>query len=713
MNGDYQNRILEAGLQEVLGGQYPPDLTAKILQERDRRRVLPGTTENEAVPEVSRSVLPLLPAALAETPAATPVVSVELANGGRSRRDGSAAGATAGMLASGRSAMSRGRSMRHVTGLSVVVASSLLLVLVTAGIYMARTTSGPSGPSMVQSPFALTDEAQQADQWAEALPHREMPAPWVPDSDFSARDEAPAIASAGESPSSPMDETSAEDLAEPAKVRIQPWDDVRMVAFVDQMLEQQWRQHGITPAAPPSDDQWCQRVYQRLIGRGPTPDELRQFRNQPSGRRRAELVDRLLASEDYARHWAERWADVLLGSAAEQPERWGVDRQGFEQYLAASMQEDKPYDQLTAELLSAVGSSDPEAVDHDAATNFLVAAWGREGSIAATDRVSRVWLGKQLVCARCHDDPSSGWRQDEFWQLNAFFQQMKVRRDPTNRFAVLEDVDFRGGTGIPKDAEIFYHGQDGRLRVAYPAFGAKSIPRSGLLADVHRRQELAQLLTDSPDFSRAAVNRVWAGLLRYGFIEPVDGAGPDHRPSHPELLDGLSEQLAAHDFDLKRLTRWIVLSRAFDVSDQRTAESWVDAPEAGGTPLFARFYSEPAQPDDLHRSLMVAVRTRPSKATLQAGTLARRSWTPSSVAIPQIIDTEDNASMVGPPWLDRLAASPMSADQKVEHLFRAMLDRKPTTREATAAKLVLADRMNDHQAVRELWQILFSQRSRR
>jgi hypothetical protein len=89
----------------------------------------------------------------------------------------------------------------------------------------------------------------------------------------------------------------------------------------------------------------------------------------------------------------------------------------------------------------------------------------------------------------------------------------------------------------------------------------------------------------------------------------------------------------------------------------------------------------------------------------QAGTLARRSWTPGSSAIPQIIDTQGTESMIGPAWLDRLAASRMSPDQKVEHLFRAVLDRKPAAKEATAAKLVLADRMDDRIAVRELWQI--------
>jgi hypothetical protein len=709
MNGD-EDRILESGLQEVLGGQYPPDLTAKILQELERRGVSPtqSPVPFQAPTVVSWPVSPL-------TPTASPVAAVDPADRRATRQGMSAATGTGDVAASDRFAMGGRRSKSRVTGWSVAVASGVVLALFAAGIYVSRTALGPRGPLLVQSPqtSAFTPVGpEQPDSQLDSLPHRDMPTPWVPDAEFPSPDEAAAIASASEPSSSPIREAFVEERSVPAEVQREPWDEARIIAFVDQMLDQQWRQHGVTPAAPPNDNQWCQRVYQRLVGRDPTPDELRQFRSEPSGRRRTALVDRLLESDDYARYWSERWAEVLLGSAAEQPERWGIDRQGLQEYLAAAMQENKPYDQLSAELLAASGSCDPAAADHDAAANFLVAAWGREGSIAATDRVARVWLGKQLVCARCHDDPSSGWSQDEFWQLNAFFQQIKVQRGPENQFAVVKDIDFHGGTGIPQDAEIFYRGQDGRLQAAYPEFGSQRIPKSGLLADVHRRQELARLVTRSVDFRRTAVNRVWAELLRYGFIEPVDSAGPDYRPSHPELLDGLSEQLAAHDFDLKRLTRWIVLSRAFDVSDQRTAESWMDTPETGGTPLFARFYIEPDRSMDLHRSLMLAVRTRPSGSTLQASTLARRSWTPSSVSIPQIIDTQGSESMIGPPWLDRLAASPMSADQKVEHLFRAALDRKPTGREATAAKLVLADRMNDHLAVRELWQILFSERRR-
>ena len=37
MSDEHADRILEAGLEEVLGGRYPPDLTSTILQAWESR----------------------------------------------------------------------------------------------------------------------------------------------------------------------------------------------------------------------------------------------------------------------------------------------------------------------------------------------------------------------------------------------------------------------------------------------------------------------------------------------------------------------------------------------------------------------------------------------------------------------------------------------------------------------------------------------------
>jgi len=88
--------------------------------------------------------------------------------------------------------------------------------------------------------------------------------------------------------------------------------------------------------------------------------------------------------------------------------------------------------------------------------------------------------------------------------------------------------------------------------------------------------------------------------------------------------------------------------------------------------------------------------------------MARRSWLRPSVEPPQIIETRPGDEWPGPAWLPRLARSRLAPEKKVEHLFLSVLARTPTPREMTAAKLVLADRLGDPSAIREIWRSLLA-----
>jgi hypothetical protein len=272
----------------------------------------------------------------------------------------------------------------------------------------------------------------------------------------------------------------------------------------------------------------------------------------------------------------------------------------------------------------------------------------------------------------------------------------------------LVDQDFYGESGAARDAEIFYKLSNGRLEVAYPTLGEREISRSGLLSDVNRRRELAELLTGSVDFRRAVTNRVWSWLMGYGFTQPVDDMGPHNPPSHPQLLDRLATELAAHDFQPDALVRWIVLSEAFGLSGKQMPESWMDNPETGGRPLFARWYEEDDNTEDVYHALVHVVHSRLADAGTTRGTLARRTWLRPSVGPLQIIETQPDVALPGPTWLPRLAQSPMRAEEKIKHVFLSVLNRYPTADELKAAKLVLADRLDDRVAIHEIWQTLLT-----
>ncbi|MBB5040491.1 PSD1 and planctomycete cytochrome C domain-containing protein [Prosthecobacter dejongeii] len=87
------------------------------------------------------------------------------------------------------------------------------------------------------------------------------------------------------------------------------------------------------------------------------------------------------------------------------------------------------------------------------------------------------------------------------------------------------------------------------------------------------RLELAKWLThpEHPLTARVIANRVWRHLFGVGLVRTADNFGySGERPSHPELLDTLAQQMIQQDWSLKALVREIVLSRSYrQASDYR------------------------------------------------------------------------------------------------------------------------------------------------
>ena len=79
----------------------------------------------------------------------------------------------------------------------------------------------------------------------------------------------------------------------------------------------------------------------------------------------------------------------------------------------------------------------------------------------------------------------------------------------------------------------------------------------------------------NPYFARATVNRTWWRLFGRGVVNPVDDMHAANPPSHPELLDLLAKRFAESGFDLKFLTRAIVLSRAYQRTSRPGVCTWV------------------------------------------------------------------------------------------------------------------------------------------
>lgn len=127
-------------------------------------------------------------------------------------------------------------------------------------------------------------------------------------------------------------------------------------------------------------------------------------------------------------------------------------------------------------------------------------------------------------------------------------------------------VFFRGDINQPRQVV-----EPGDLSVLGPL--AAAIPADDpQLPTTGRRLALARELTSGkhPLLARVLVNRVWMHHFGRGLVaSPGDFGILGERPSHPELLDWLADELVRSGWQLKHLHRLIVLSTAYQQSTQR------------------------------------------------------------------------------------------------------------------------------------------------
>lgn len=706
MSFEYEEKILDAGLDEVLGGHYPPDLTSKILQRWEAEQLHRNGRAQRALASISE-------------PLAPPIQEVARP---LNRRLELPRIASQRVLARRRYSLSQLAAAATVSLLGVAVA---MLITIVANNQRFDTfdiaeQSHPLSAERSGQNHALGERNRQENSpnnTAKAGKRAPQPRKAL------AASSGTGIAAQRSESGNANDRTQADRSArqfdiESAIAPLPPVvarDNSEVIKFVNDAIRMAWQEHGIDPAEPATDEQWCERVFSRLVGRAPSQEELESFLDSQGAEKREELVDRLLASDEFARHWAEIWTEVLVGGTTRPRNSSFARREGLQHFLYQSIVDEKSHAEIATQLITASGSNDPASDNFNPAVNFLLA--GTANNVAwGASQTSRVFLGKQLHCVQCHDHPANSWRQSDYWGLNAFFRQMRVRHDSVTGAAAIVNVDFHGESGAGKDAEVFYESPNGRMRIAYPRFRGQELPHSGLIADFHRREALAMLVVNSPEFARATVNRIWAELTGFGFTQPVDDMGPHNDESHPELLASLADEFRARNFEMRAAIRWIALSEPFGLSAAPPAKGSEDQPELGGTPLFARFY-EPKKTliGELPRTLTIAADSRSQDIRLVPGIQASRAFSnPGAISLeiaaepPQPLASAEPYREFRNGWLEILAKSDMSQRLKIEHLFSAALGRAPNSREMTAAKLVMADRRDDVIAVYDIWTALLN-----
>ncbi len=335
---------------------------------------------------------------------------------------------------------------------------------------------------------------------------------------------------------------------------------------IDSILSAAWQQQGVEPAPLCSDDQFLRRASLDIIGRIPRLDELRRFRRQPD--RRAE-IERLLASDEFARFWSEVWTAALNGYS----NVFASDREVLRAWLENSFRRRLPYDQLVTRLLTSQGAS---ALDGPA--NFLV-RYPEQPAV----KVSRMFLGVRLDCARCHDHPFDRWTQEDFARMNRFFEATRREEVSEGNVRLVNEL----GEAPPEDR---------------PRFLSGARPRT-----TQWRDELALFIVRGKPFARAYANRMWYHFLGRGVVHPVDDFHRENPPAVPRLIEYLAEQARRDQFDVPAMIRRICNSRAYQLA---SAGPHGDAARQA---LFAQRLLKPLTPEQVFDSVAVALGHEPAR----------------------------------------------------------------------------------------------------
>lgn len=319
---------------------------------------------------------------------------------------------------------------------------------------------------------------------------------------------------------------------------------------IDQKVFSRWLDLHIKPSEICNDEIFVRRVYLDTIGLLPTAEQTQRFVADVADDKRERLIDELLARDAFLDMWTMKLADLLLIRRANGLSQKGLSR--YDAWLREKVKSGVTIDKIVRELIPASGSTfenPPTSYYQTETTPQLIA-----------ENIAQSFLGMRLQCAQCHNHPFDRWTMDDYYGFTSFVSRVgyKQAKDPR------EITVYDAGEGSLE------HPVPGRE--VRPKFLGGDFPQ--IQPGTDYRQVLADWIT-SPEntaFSQNLANLLWEQFLGVGIITPVDDVRVSNPPSNPDLLRLLGEKLVAYEFDVRKLARDILNSKAYQLSTQ--ANEW-------------------------------------------------------------------------------------------------------------------------------------------
>jgi hypothetical protein len=491
-------------------------------------------------------------------------------------------------------------------------------------------------------------------------------------------------------------------------------------AEIDQLINAELEQTKIKPAPLISDEQFIRRVTLDLTGKLPTPQEVSAFAANTGTSKRAQLIDQLLDSDDYARHWARYWRDVIGARVTDR--RGLLLARAFEEWMTTQIKANKSWAEITRAILTADGSAryDEPAKNSNGQAYFLLSHLGADAANDRAAETSRVFLGITIRCCQCHDHPFDQWKQVQFHELAAYYARLKERPIRNDEKKVVGLELFAAPKG---EHEMSEKNDPNKSFTVHPVFldgkaTAKNLP------DKERRQALANAVIDKNNywFAGAYANRVWGELIGQSFYEPLDDMGPGKDVVFAPVLVRLAAAFRATNYDMKGMLRVIANTQAY----QREIRPGASTDEHLH---FAAAYPKQLPADALWEALNAALggMPRPGGAEAKGRPMARFGleaefkrlfeFDPSVKAdevegsIAQALMLMNNPAINNriPAPLNKLLSEHPKDDDAIKALYLHTLARKPTDRELNKCQAYVKNVGNRREAFEDLlWALINS-----
>jgi len=347
---------------------------------------------------------------------------------------------------------------------------------------------------------------------------------------------------------------------------------------VDSVLETQYIEQKVSPLPKIDDDTFIRRAYLTIIGRNPTYEEYEMFSKATDNNKRQGLIQFLMKHPGYVSHMFNFWAESLrLRDRLSNINNFSGGP--YIDYIKDSIASNKPYNKFVSDLLTASGS-----YYDNPATGYFYRDLGMPlDNLIGT---GKVFMGTDIGCAQCHDDPFQDFTQMQFYKMAAMFNQIELRgrgrdKDPAiaaRQKALREEVDAlikadpTKNRGLNNQINNFVAAMRANLEVDekrelklphdYNYKDAKPfdtvVPavlsgKSEIKNKDDMRKDVVAWLVDPehPTFTKNIVNRYWRWTFGKYIIDEYDNIH-DSEKLNSELMNTLAKIMVSVGYDTKQ-----------------------------------------------------------------------------------------------------------------------------------------------------------------